>query len=78
MNDEIFLWLGGIVVLIFFGYAALVGSIERVVGWKKVDKEFKNLQIQMAEFETAVRENNQQEPTQNGQCYFADVKKDNI
>lgn len=101
MNDEVFLWIGGIVVLIFFGYAALIGSIERVVGWKKVDKEFKNLQIQMAEFETAARETSKQEfeqflsereaalivaeekfeqfiANQNGQCYFADVKKDNI
>jgi uncharacterized membrane protein (DUF106 family) len=73
-EDVIFLWLGGLVVLIFFGYAALVGSIERVVGWKKVDKEIKNLQTEMREF-AAAREAAQQEFNQNGQCYFSDVKK---
>jgi hypothetical protein len=70
-EDVIFLWLGGLVVLIFFGYAALVGSIERVVGWKKVDKEIKT---EMREF-AAAREAAQQEFNQNGQCYFSDVKK---
>lgn len=61
MSDTVLLILGAIVSFAFFGYAALVGTIDRLHGAKKLGKDVTKIKAQLAEFEDA-RELNR--------CYF--------
>jgi hypothetical protein len=57
MDDAILFILFAIVVLIFLGYAALIGVIDRVIGVKKHEKEHHNILKGYSELQKARVEN---------------------
>jgi hypothetical protein len=60
-NNEIFIILFAIVVMVFLGYAALVGTIDRVIGVKKHEREHHNILKGYNEIQKARVENSQME-----------------